>query len=74
MSEQIQTFTNGGFVVHKIYISGSKCKFSAWYDADGKLENAARYDAHNREFEATEAQRKELNRLGRMYRFEAHKR
>ena len=35
---QIAHFTNGGYVVHKVQYCGRK--YSAWFDADGKLTDA----------------------------------
>lgn len=67
--ERVSYFFNGGFVVHRAVISGSKCKFSAWFDADGKLLAAERFTWDDkRTFAATEKQRAELARLGRIYK------
>ena len=71
MSEQIMPFSTGGFVVHKVYISGSQCKFSAWYDENGKLVDAERIDARGVSYPATTKQRAELNGRGRGFLFRA---
>ena len=47
---QVHTFPNGGFVAHKVYITGSTCKFSLWANDAGTLRDAARYDKLHREF------------------------
>lgn len=52
---QVHYFPNGGFVAHKVYITGSACKFSLWSDRAGNLTNAARYDRLHREFPVNHA-------------------
>lgn len=61
-------FMNGGFVLHKAYISGSECKFSAWYDKAGNLLDAERYDSMHRAYKATAPQLAELERLGSIWK------
>lgn len=41
----VSAFTSGGFVVHKAYIGASSMKFSAWFDAAGKLTAAEGFTA-----------------------------
>ena len=41
---QKATFENGGFVLHKVFLPGSVCKFSAWYDKQGELLDAEKID------------------------------
>ena len=43
------TFENGGFVLHKVFLPGSVCKFSAWYDKQGELLDAEKIDGAGRE-------------------------
>ena len=52
---QVHYFLNGGFVAHKVYITGSACKFSLWSDSAGNLTCAARYDKLHREFPVNHA-------------------
>lgn len=52
---QIHTFSNGGFVAHRVYITESACKFSIWFDAVGNLTDAARYDKRRREYPVNHA-------------------
>ncbi len=44
---QIATFSNGGFVLHKVYI-GSAMKYSAWFDKDRNLLDAEGIDSARR--------------------------
>ena len=52
---QVHYFPNGGFVAHRVYITGSACKFSLWSDSAGNLTDAARYDRLHREFPVNHA-------------------
>lgn len=54
---QLSTFSNGGFVIHKIYIGESRCRFSAWFDADGKILDCERIDARGRPYPASDKQK-----------------
>ena len=45
---QVHTFPNGSFVVHKVYITSSACKFSIWFDSSGILTDAERIDKRQR--------------------------
>ena len=47
---QIAQFTNGGFVVHKLYLDGMASKFSAWVGKHGNLQDAERIDAGGRAY------------------------
>ena len=51
----VHYFPNGSFVVHKVYITSSACKFSIWSDSSGTLTDAARYDRLHREFPVNHA-------------------
>ncbi len=54
--EQHHKFSNGGHVVHRQKMPGSKCKFSVWYDSVGFVLDISRIDALNRELNATPKQ------------------
>ena len=45
---QFHTFPDGCFVAHKVYITGSACKFSIWFDSSGNLTEAERIDKRRR--------------------------
>jgi len=60
-------FSNGGFVMHKLRIASSDCKFSAWFNRDGELLSAERIDKLGRSVAATKAQCAELARKGRVF-------
>ena len=64
---QIQHFTTGGFVIHKASISGSNCRFSVWFDDAGNLLDAERISYAGVSLKATDKQKAELSRLGRVY-------
>lgn len=57
-------FPSGGFVLHKIRIIGSTCRFSAWYDADGKLIDSLAITAKGVELEPSESQKLILQNMG----------
>lgn len=67
--EQVSRFTDGGFVVHKARISGSRCKFSVWFDREGVIIDAeAKTEAGKvRTVPRPSPQWAELARLGRVY-------
>lgn len=52
---QFHTFPNGGFVAHKVYITGSACKFSIWFDSSGNLTEAERIDKRHRGYNVKHA-------------------
>ena len=52
---QVHTFPNGSFVVHKVYITGSACKFSIWFDSSGNLTDAERIDKRHRGYNVKHA-------------------
>lgn len=64
---QRAVFDQGGFVLHRITLPGSPCRFSAWADRAGELLDAARYDAREREYSVPRASRqwRELLRIAR---------
>lgn len=64
MHRQIAHFPNGEFVIHRIYLDGSRCKFSAWYDAKGTLTDSERIDARGRSYAPTDDQIRALSRIG----------
>ena len=41
---QLQRYPNGGFVCHRIKLNGYNCKFSVWFDREGKLVDSERID------------------------------
>lgn len=43
---QCHTFSNGGFVIHKIPFNGGK--LSAWFDADRNLLDIEKFDRNGR--------------------------
>lgn len=45
---QVQRFTNGSGVAHKVHLSGYHGHFSVWFDAGGKLTDAERFHANGR--------------------------
>ncbi len=47
---QIQRFSNGGYVAHKIYVDGMTSKFSAWFSAKGDLLDVDRIDSQCRSY------------------------
>jgi hypothetical protein len=57
---QVSHFAGGGVAVHKIRLSGSACRFSAWLDANGVLLDAERIDAAGRGYPVGILQRREL--------------
>jgi len=40
---QLSRFPTGGFVLHRIVLNGISGRFSAWYDATGKLLDAEQF-------------------------------
>lgn len=58
----VSHFAGGGVAVHKIRLSGSACRFSAWLDASGVLLDAERIDAAGRGYPVGILQRRELQR------------
>ena len=47
---QVTRFTNGGFVVHKLYLAGMASRFSIWVSPQGILQDAERIDARGRAY------------------------
>ena len=52
---QVHTFPNGSFVAHRVYITGSTCKFSIWFDSSGNLSYAERIDKRQRGYNVKHA-------------------
>ena len=48
---QLKYFSNGGYVVHKAYLCGTK--YSAWFDGDGDLLDAERFDSRGRSYKVS---------------------
>lgn len=65
---QIQQFTTGGYVAHKMHVTGSPCRFSAWFTAEGVLIDAERIDRAGRGYPAGVLQRRALQRSFNAYR------
>lgn len=63
----ISYFSTGGGVAHKVRVTGSQCKFSVWFDANGQYVDAQRIDARQRAYPVTAAQRAALARMTRHY-------
>jgi len=53
---QIQSFRNGGYVVHRYRMEGSRCRFSIWYDSCLFVLDAERIDARGRSYPVTPRQ------------------
>ena len=53
---QTQHFPDGSAVQHKRFLSGSNCRFSIWFNADGSVKDAERIDALGRSYEPTARQ------------------
>lgn len=64
---QVHTFPNGGFVAHKVYITGSTCEFSIWFDSSGNLTDAERIDKRHRGYTVKHASAAWIN-LGNVAR------
>ena len=45
---QVHIFLDGCFVAHRVYITGSPCRFSIWFDSSGILTDAERIDKRQR--------------------------
>ena len=52
---QAHTFQGGSFVAHRVYITGSACKFSIWFDSSGILTDAERIDKRQRGYNVKHA-------------------
>ena len=64
---QKATFENGGFALHKVFLPGSVCKFSAWYDKQGELLDAEKIDGAGRSFKPNAGQTNQLKRVGKVW-------
>ncbi len=62
---QVQYFSNGGYVIHKMTIEGSKCTFSVWFDRFGEIVDSERFSEGGRNMgSATKNQLPKLHALG----------
>ena len=64
---QIQKFVTGGFVAHKMTVPGSPCRFSAWFTAEGVLNDCERIDVKGRSYPVGILQRRALQRSFAVY-------
>lgn len=60
---QVGQFNNGDKYAHKVFLVGSKRKFSVWYSAAREFQDAQAIDALGRSYPVTKAQRDALCRL-----------
>jgi len=60
---QTGQFSNGDKYAHKVFLCGSKRKFSVWYSAAREFQSAEAIDAAGRSYSVTKAQRAALCRL-----------
>ena len=65
---QIQQFSTGSYVAHKMTVAGSPCRFSVWLNADGVLTDAERIDRAGRSYPVGAGQRRALQRSLAVYR------
>jgi hypothetical protein len=61
-------FTNGGFVCHKIRLTGLKSNVSAWFDRDGKLLDCEAIDSRFRSRPVHPARFPELQAIGNRHK------
>lgn len=59
---QVQQYTTGGYVAHKMQVPGSRCRFSAWFNEQGVLDDCERIDASGRSYPVSILQRRALQR------------
>jgi hypothetical protein len=60
---QTGQFSNGDKYAHKVFLCGSKRKFSVWYSAAREYQSAEAIDTRGRSYPVTKAQRAALCRL-----------
>jgi hypothetical protein len=60
---QTGQFSNGDKYAHKVFLCGSKRKFSVWYSAARVYQDAEAIDAKGRSYRVTNSQRAALCRL-----------
>ena len=67
---QRQTFSTGGFVLHKVRVAGYASHFSAWFDSNGTLVDAEWIDSRGRSRQVPIGQgvAHELQRIGNLYK------
>jgi hypothetical protein len=67
MIMQVQKFPNGGFVCHKMQLSGMTSRYSAWFDKDRNIEDAEKFDSlnHRRDVRRDSLEWKALQQLGK---------
>lgn len=63
---QKQTFSNGGFVLHRIPYNGGK--LSAWFDADGQLIDAEYFLQSGKRYRTTEGAKQTAQRFGNIFK------
>jgi hypothetical protein len=65
----LHRFTTGGFVLHKVHIVGSPCRFSAWFNTIGDLIDAEGFNTlgHRHDVKKHSAAWVELSRIGKRY-------
>lgn len=67
---QINTFINGGYVIHRLNSVHSECRISAWFDADGSLIDAERITRNNKSLPVKHGSSLwvEIQHKGRLYK------
>lgn len=63
---QKQTFSTGGFVLHRIPYNGGK--LSAWFDADGKLIDAEYFLRSGKRYRTTDNVKRIAQMTGNIWR------
>ena len=61
-------FINGGFVCHKIQLTGTKSSVSAWFDKDGNLLDCEAIDSRFRTRRVHPSRLPELQAIGKRYK------
>lgn len=67
---QRQTFSTGGFVLHRVKVAGYASRFSAWFDSNGMLVDAEGIDSRgrSRQIPIGRGVAHELQRIGNLYK------
>jgi hypothetical protein len=63
---QKQTFSTGGFVLHRIPYNGGK--LSAWFDAEGKLTDAEYFLQSGKRYRTTDNAKRIAQMTGNIWR------
>lgn len=63
---QKQTFSTGGFVLHRIPYNGGK--LSAWFDADGQLIDAEYFLRSGKRYRTTDSVKRIAQMTGNIWR------